>query len=359
MSSASSIARRIRVLVVEDSPVVQELLVHIIGQDPRLEVAAVASSAEVALRLLERIRPDVVSLDIRLPGMNGFEATKRIMNQHPVPIVVVANDVHDASMNISMNALRAGALAVVEKPGSISRADYDAVARHLCTQLYAMSQVRVIRQRFRAATQPQAAAPPPPVPEAVDRTYEALGLVASTGGPNALVKVLNGLPADFPLPILVVQHIGAAFVAGFANWLDTVCPQTVVLAEDRMELRPGRVHVAPGDHHLELARGQVRLGGGAPVCGQRPSGSVLFSSMAAHCGATGIGVLLTGMGEDGAEGLLALRRAGGYTVAEDASTAVIHGMPGAAIALGGAVEALPLHKIAARLCELVSPNAGS
>ncbi|WP_035693998.1 chemotaxis-specific protein-glutamate methyltransferase CheB [Azospirillum halopraeferens] len=351
--------RKVRVLVVEDSPVVQELLVHLIGRDPRLEVAAVASSAEVALRLLDKIRPDVVSLDIRLPGMNGFEATKRIMNQHPLPIVVVANDVHDASMNISMNALRAGALAVVEKPGSISRADYDAVARHLCTQLYAMSQVRVIRQRIRAADRPLAAAPPPPVPEAIERSYEVLGLVASTGGPNALVKVLNGLPTAFPLPILVVQHIGAAFAAGFATWLDTVCPQSVRLAESGMEVAPGRIYVAAGDRHLLVDRGRLRLSDDAPVCGQRPSGDVLFASLADRYGAGAIGVLLTGMGEDGAQGLLALRQAGGYTVAEDASTAVIHGMPGAAVALGGAVEELPLHKIAARLTELVSPNAGS
>jgi two-component system chemotaxis response regulator CheB len=355
-----SVQRKVRVLVVEDSPVVQELLVHTISQDPRLEVAAVAPTAEAALRLIGRVKPDVVSLDIRLPGMNGLEATKRIMREHPLPIVVVAADVHGGDMNISMNALRAGALSVVEKPGSLSRADYAAVARHLCGQLFAMSQVKVIRQRF--AAEPAPARPTPaPVPMAADgtRRFEVLALVASTGGPNALVKVLNGLPAAFPLPVLVVQHIGAAFVGGFASWLGTVCPLPVELAEHGVQPRPGHVYVAPGDSHLEAGRAVLRLTRGAPVCGQRPSGDVLFLSLAAAFGPAAIGVLLTGMGEDGARGLLAMREAGSYTIAEHASTAVIHGMPGEAVKLGAAVEELPLPRVAPRLLDLLSSKGAS
>ncbi|HYD64972.1 chemotaxis-specific protein-glutamate methyltransferase CheB [Azospirillum sp.] len=354
-----SVQRKVRVLVVEDSPVVQELLVHTISQDPRLEVAAVAPTAEAALRLMAKVKPDVVSLDIRLPGMNGLEATKRIMREHPLPIVVVAADVHGGDMNISMNALRAGALSVVEKPGSLSRADYAAVARHLCSQLFAMSQVKVIRQRFAAdPPAPKRMAAPLPLAADAPRRFEVLALVASTGGPNALVKVLAGLSAGFPLPVLVVQHIGAAFVEGFASWLGTVCPMPVEVAEHGAQPRPGRVYVAPGDTHLEAGRAVLRLTKESPVCGQRPSGDVLFRSLANTFGPAAIGVLLTGMGEDGARGLLAMREAGAYTIAEHASTAVIHGMPGEAVKLGAATEELPLPRVAPRLLDLLASKGG-
>ena len=230
-STAGSLAagtRRIRVLVVEDSPVIQQLLSHVIGADPRLEVAGIASSGEQALRMIEKNAPDVVSLDIRLPGIDGFEVTSRIMRQNPLPIVVVASDVRD--LDIPMRALQAGALAVVEKPGSMARADYQTVAHHLCTQLVIMSQVKVIRHRItaRAVRSPGANGDTPStdggLPEAVVtadgriRRFRGLGLVASTGGPAALAKVLKELPAGFPLPVFVVQHMGAPFMEGFA-WL--------------------------------------------------------------------------------------------------------------------------------------------
>ncbi|QCN97660.1 chemotaxis protein CheB [Azospirillum argentinense] len=357
-------ARKIRVLVVEDSPVVQQLLAHVIGEDPRLELAGIAASGEQALRMVDSLRPDVVSLDIRLPGIDGFAVTQRLMRDHPVPIVVVASDVRD--LDIPMRALQAGALAVVEKPGSMARADYQTVARHLCTQLTIMSQVKVIRQRGRPRNGDEespgnggrgkgAAIPPPPPlpPSVVKRQFRALGITASTGGPAALVKLLRGLPTNFPLPVFVVQHIGAPFVAGFASWLGSVTPLPVALASDAPH-RPGHVYVAPGELHLTAEPGGMRLVHGDPVCGQRPSGDVLFSSLASAFGAAAIGVLLTGMGEDGARGLTDMRRAGAYTIAEHASTAVIHSMPGTAVRLGGVTEELPIDKVAARLLELVS-----
>ncbi|MDQ2106079.1 chemotaxis protein CheB [Azospirillum isscasi] len=354
--------RRIRVLVVEDSPVVQQLLAHVIGEDPRLELAGIASSGEQALRMVDSLRPDVVSLDIRLPGIDGFAVTQRLMRDHPVPIVVVASDVRD--LDIPMRALQAGALAVVEKPGSMARADYQTVARHLCTQLTIMSQVKVIRQRGRPRTgngdedgggRGKAPPPPPPPlpPSGEKRPFRALGITASTGGPAALVKLLRGLPVNFPLPIFVVQHIGPPFVAGFASWLGSVTPLPVALASDAPH-RPGHVYVAPGEVHLTADPGGMRLVHGEPVCGQRPSGDMLFSSLATAFGTAAIGVLLTGMGEDGARGLLDMRRAGAYTIAEHASTAVIHSMPGTAVRLGGVTEELPIDKVAARLLELVS-----
>ncbi|WP_372399135.1 chemotaxis-specific protein-glutamate methyltransferase CheB [Azospirillum sp. HJ39] len=358
-------ARRIRVLVVEDSPVIQQLLSHVIGSDPRLEVAGIASSGEQALRMIEREAPDVVSLDIRLPGIDGFEVTSRIMRQTPLPIVVVASDVRD--LDIPMRALQAGALAVVEKPGSMARADYQTVAHHLCTQLVIMSQVKVIRHRItaRAARPANASAELPPVPpptaaavtaEGNIRRFRALGLVASTGGPAALSRILRELPAGFPLPVFVVQHMGAPFMAGFANWLGTVSALPVRLGEQGTTPRPGTVYVAPGDRHMQVENATIRLSDAPMVCGQRPSGEVLFQSMARGYGAAGIGVLLTGMGEDGARGLADMHRTGAYTIAEHASTAVIHSMPGTAVRLGGAVEELPLDRVAARLLQLTSDD---
>lgn len=360
-------SRRIRVLVVEDSPVIQQLLSHVIGADPRLEVAGIASSGEQALRMIERSAPDVVSLDIRLPGIDGFEVTSRIMRQTPLPIVVVASDVRD--LDIPMRALQAGALAVVEKPGSVARADYQTVAHHLCTQLVIMSQVKVIRHRItaRPARPAQGAGPAEApadirLPEAAVtadgrlRRFRAVGMVASTGGPAALARILKDLPPSFPMPVFVVQHMGAPFMTGFANWLGTVSPLPVRLGEAGLVPRPGTVYVAPGDRHMMVEGGAIRLSDDPQVCGQRPSGEELFRSMARAYGAAGIGVLLTGMGEDGARGLVDMHKVGAYTIAEHASTAVIHSMPGTAVRLGGAVEELPLDRVAGRLLQLTSDD---
>lgn len=349
-------ARKIRVLIVEDSPVVQQQLAHLINTDPRLEVAGIAGSGEQALRMIAAAKPDVVSLDIRLPGIDGFAVTQRLMRDHPVPIVVVASGAND--LDTPMRALQAGALAVVEKPSALD----ETTAAHLRTQLVIMSQVKVIRQRGgrgdgngndATSAPPAAAAAARAQPAGGRRRFRALGLVASTGGPAALVRLLRGLTPAFPLPVLVVQHIGAPFVAGFASWLGSVTQMTVTLAEHNMPARAGRVYVAPGNTHLVVDPGAMRLVDGDMVCGQRPSGDVLFTSMATSFGAAAIGVLLTGMGEDGARGLLDLHRAGGFTIAEDASTAVIHGMPGAAVRMGAANEELPIDRIAGRVIELV------
>lgn len=346
---------RVRVMVVEDSLVVRQLLVHIIARDPRLVVAAAVGSAEEALQEIGRVQPDVISMDIRLPGMDGLEATRRIMAEHPTPIVVIAGSVEDASLKISMNALRAGALTVVEKPVGVSSDGYAGLAETICTQLYIMSQVPVVRRRS-FAWSPAAPVPKPATarePEWSAARPSMLGIAASTGGPPALAKVLGGLPADFPLPILLVQHMGAPFMEGFASWLDGLMPLEVRLARDQEIPVPGKVYVAPGDRHLVLSpAGTLRVSTEAPVSNQRPSATVLFQSMARTIGRRGLGVLLTGMGEDGAQGLLELREAGGYTLAEDESTAVVFGMPAAAMRLGGARASLPLDMIAPKLMRL-------
>ncbi|GAB0116132.1 chemotaxis-specific protein-glutamate methyltransferase CheB [Acidisoma sp. 7E03] len=349
--AASALAPRVRVMVVEDSPVVQRLLTLIIGADPRLEVAAVCPSGEAALDALARVRPDVISMDIRLPGIDGLETTRLIMSRLPTPIVVIADAVEDRSLQISMNALRAGALSVVEKPAGFAHADHAAIADTIRTQLYIMSQVPVIRQRP-AVSRPQS---PMQRPEGRRRAPAIAAIVASTGGPAALARVLGGLPADFPVPVLVVQHMGAAFMAGFAAWLDGIVPMRVGIAAAGQSPQAGHVYIAPGDHHLTLSpEGTLQLDRTAPVQSQRPSGTVLFRSLAQVCGPRAVGVLLTGMGEDGAEGLLAMRRAGALTLTEDETSAVVYGMPAAAVRLGGSTLSLPVDRIADALRRAVA-----
>ena len=340
-----SLNRRVRVMVVEDSPVIQHLLGFIISADPRLEVCGTFPSGEAAIAAIARLHPDVISMDIRLPGMDGLEATRVIMSRHPTPIVVIADAVEDRSLHISMNALRSGALSVVEKPAGFAHADHAAIADTIRTQLYIMSQVPVIRQRDIGG---RADAAEPPVVDDRGRVRPTMAaIVASTGGPAALARVLGGLPPAFPLPVLVVQHMGPAFMAGFAAWLDSIVPQTVAVAVHNEAPRAGHVYVAPGDQHLSVAAdGSLRLGHEPPMNGQRPSGTILFQSMARMLGPRGLGVLLTGMGEDGAEGMLAMRRAGAMTITEDESTAVVYGMPATAVRLGASGLALPLGRVA-------------
>jgi two-component system chemotaxis response regulator CheB len=342
-------------MIVEDSPVVQALLRHIVGGDPHLAIVAAVASAEEALDAIPRLKPDVISMDIRLPGMDGLEATRLIMARHPTPIVVIADAVEDRSLMISMNALRAGALSVVEKPAGFGHRGHEAIAETIRTQLRIMSEVPVIRQR---GAQPREVRRMPRAPAGRIRP-EVMALVASTGGPNALARVLGALPASFPMPILVVQHIGAPFLAGFAAWLDGLMSLKVVVAADGAETRPGMVYVAPGDHHLRLLPDRrLALTQDGPIAGQRPSGTVLFRSVAAAMGSAALGVLMTGMGEDGAEGLLAMRRAGAATVTEDESSAVVYGMPGAAMRLGASGLSLPLDQIAGEMLRLSTLGTG-
>lgn len=347
---------RVRVMLVEDSLVVRQLLIHIVGRDPRLEVVAAVASGEEALATLASARPDVISMDIRLPGIDGLETTRRIMAERPTPIVVVADAIEDSSLRISMNALRAGALSVVEKPVATTHAGYETVATEICTQLRIMAAVPVIRRRPIGA---EWAGRPRDlralIPAIASEAPSVVAIAASTGGPPALARVIGALPEAFPLPVLVVQHMGAAFMEGFAAWLNGVVALPVAVARDGERAAPGRVYVAPGDRHLELAPGGgLRLTDADPVGGQRPAATALFRSLARHAGPRGVGVLLTGMGEDGAVGLLDMRRAGGATIAEDESTAVVFGMPAAAIRMGGAGTVLPLDRVASHLARIVA-----
>jgi two-component system, chemotaxis family, protein-glutamate methylesterase/glutaminase len=344
--------KKIRVMIVEDSAVVRALLEYSIGRDPRLEVCATLSTAEDALEILDQQSPDVIAMDIHLPGMDGLEATRRIMSTRPIPIVVVAASVESKMWNATaMEALRAGALTVLEKPLGTTNADYEMLAERLCTQLVIMSEVRLVRQHghyeYHAAKRRIARS-------SSSAGLKMLGIVCSTGGPAALVQLLGALGPAFPLPILLIQHMTASFIEGFAAWLESVCPLPVTIVSEGCIPVPGAVHMAPAEHHMRLNLGRLWLDSGHPISFQRPSGTVLFQTMAQDLRADALGVLLTGMGDDGASGLLDIRRSGGYTIAEDESTAVVYGMPASAVRLGAVCESLPLGAIAPRVLELVS-----
>ncbi|HEX3744193.1 MAG TPA: chemotaxis-specific protein-glutamate methyltransferase CheB [Bryobacteraceae bacterium] len=350
--------RPVRVLIVEDSAVVREHLRNIISADPRLQVAGMAGSGEEALAMVDQVAPDVISMDIQLPGIEGFETTRRIMAYRPTPIVVVSG-IDMEEVNLTMRALKSGALGVVQKPVSSGHPDYDVIARRLCTQLAIMSEVKVIRRRDVGPRKGEPALLPAVPPVSVSRlsfaaTPRVLAVAASTGGPNALLHLLCGLGEHFPLPVVLVQHMTSGFVEGFADWLSEVTPFSACVVNGPTTLLPGMVYVAPSERHLVLHSSGAGLSDAPPVGTLRPSANVLFSSAAKTVGAACIAVLLTGMGEDGAAGMGELNASGAYTLAEDETTAVVYGMPAAAARQGFVRELLPLPGIAPRILSLIA-----
>ena len=361
----------VRVMIVEDSPTVLAALARAIRADPRLTVVAECQSAEQALTKLDRAAPDVISMDIHLPGMSGLEATRRIMERRPTPIVIVSRSVNADDLHGTMEALRAGAVSAVEKPACCRSADVDEAMRRLCRELAVMSRVKVVRQRFNRPPAKSVTSALGSVSTArgghaskfhmptqsrghstpVDRP-SIVGIVASTGGPRALECVLDALGTDFPLPIVLVQHITPSFQKGFVSWLAQVAPQRVQEAAHGESPSPGCVYVAPAAKHLVLHGQRLALDAREPICGQCPSGTLLLQTLAESYGSRAVGVVLTGMGNDGAEGLLAIRSAGGYTITEDESTAVVNGMPEAARTIGASCVSLPLESIGAALRNL-------
>lgn len=339
---------RIRVLIVEDSAVAREHLRRIISADPRLEVAGAAGSGEEALAVIDRLAPDVITMDVRLPGMQGLEATRRIMAHRPTPIVVVSG-IGSEDISLTMEALKAGALSVVEKPAAATHQDYNAMAGRLCMQLAIMSEVRVVRQR----QQPLSRFSDGHVKSGV-APFRAVGIATSTGGPGALMDLFGGLGAEFPLPVLVVQHMTPNFMDGFASWLASVSPLPVEIVGTKRLLTAGHVYLARCDYHLVVDGIYADIDDGPPIGLHKPAADRLFSSMARTIGPSAIGVQLTGMGEDGAAGLRELRAAGGYTIAEDETTAVVYGMPAAAVRQGAVIESLPLGDVAKRIRELIT-----
>jgi two-component system chemotaxis response regulator CheB len=342
----------IKVLVVEDSPVVREFLVHILGGDPDIRVVGTAHDGEHALEAIPRTRPDVITMDVHMPGMNGLDATRLIMETCPTPIVVVSGSADPMAVATTFEAMQAGALAVLRRPAGIGHPDHESTARELVQTVKLMSEVKVVRRwarARRAAPSPAAQVPIDPIPG----RCRVVAIGASTGGPPVVQTILSQLPANFPVPILLVQHMAAGFVRGFVEWLGHSSRLPVQIATHNEAILPGHVYIAADDLQMKAARNnRIVLTQDPPENGMRPSVSSLFRSVAAIYAGDAVAGLLSGMGRDGADELKLLRDKGAVTFAQDQASSVVHGMPGEAIKLDAATLVLPPDKIAAVLARL-------
>ena len=342
----------IKVLVVEDSPVVREFLVHILGSDPAIRVVGTAHDGEEAIEAIARTRPDVITMDVHMPKMNGLDATRRIMETCPTPIVVVSGSTDPREVATTFEAMEAGALAVLRRPAGLGHPDYEATVRELVQTVKLMSEVKVVRRWPRARRDPVAR----PAQARLDHApgkVRIVALGASTGGPPVLQTILSQLPRDFPAPVLVVQHMAAGFVRGFIEWLGHSSRLPIHLAAHGEQILPGNVYVAPDELQMKVERGgRIALTRDAPENGLRPAVSYLFRSVAEVYGSDAVAGMLSGMGRDGADELKLLKDMGAATFAQDKDSSVVHGMPGEAIKLGAATFVLPPEKIAAVLSRL-------
>ena len=318
----------IRILVVEDSPVQRELLLHLLAEDGGFEVVGTAKDGREAVEMAARLKPAIVLMDYHLPHIDGIEATRQIMEQSPVPIVIASATIEPDDVAFTFDAVRNGALSVVMKPPGPHMPRHARLAADMLRSLKLMSEVRVVRRW------PRLQAPLPAVP-AVAARGEPVALVAlgaSTGGPVTVSQILAALPAELPVPLLLVQHLAAGFTTGFATWLGQKTPLKVRVAEAGLKAEAGTVYLGPDGFHLGVAGNRsLTLSKSPPEEGFRPSINRLFRSVAKACGRSAMGVILTGMGQDGVAGLEEMRRAGSVTVAQDEESSVVFGMPREAI----------------------------
>jgi two-component system, chemotaxis family, protein-glutamate methylesterase/glutaminase len=347
---------KIKVLVVDDTAVTRLLLVHLLSSDEQIQVIGAVNDGESACEFVQQDRPDVVLMDIHMPGLDGFEATRRIMETQPVPIVICSATTEPNEVATTFRLMEAGAVACVAKPVGHEHPDYESLSQNILRTVKLMSEVKVVRRwaRTRFTAAPAHAALTADSRGAIGG-IRFIGIGASTGGPPVLQTILAGLPKDFAVPILIVQHITQGFLPGLVDWLNQTTALHTHIASHGAWPLPGHVYLAPDDFHLGLrASGHLSLSHEEHESGLRPAVSYLFRSLAHACGPDAIGVLLSGMGRDGAPELKLMKDRGAYTIAQDRESSVVHGMPGVAIELGGATQVLPADKIADALITLVS-----
>jgi two-component system chemotaxis response regulator CheB len=356
-------SRKIRVLIVDDSATVRQTLSEVLGADPEIEVLGVASDPYVAARRIRDEVPDVITLDVEMPRMDGITFLRKLMSQHPIP-VVMCSSLTEAGSETLMQALSAGAVDIILKP-KLGVAEHLAESRiRICDAVKGAARARVGGRRTPAPefgaglASPEKkltadAMLPPPTGRAMARTTESIVCIgASTGGTESLREVLMALPANSP-GIVIVQHMPERFTASFANRLNDLCEVDVKEAQDGDAVLRGRVLIAPGNFHTMLERSganyRVAVKSGPLVSRHRPSVDVLFRSAARSAGSNAVGVIMTGMGDDGARGLEEMKAAGAQTIAQDEATSVVFGMPKEAIARGCVDRIIPLSQIAADL----------
>ena len=345
----------IRVLIVEDSAVARELLKHILVSDPEIQVIGTCSNGLEAVEFIAQDRPDVVTMDVMMPKMDGYEATRKIMETNPVPIVIVSASVLPEEVDKTWRAVEAGAVAQIMKPGFFDMGNAGDSGQKLLQTVKLMSQVKVVRRWSRkTAEKKNVSEVAKPVVSVKPRDVEVVAIGASTGGPPVLQKIFSGLPSSFSAAILLVQHIAPGFAAGFVDWLNRTSSLKLHLAVRGETALPGNVYVAPDGHQMGIDRAKkITITTDGPENGLRPAVSFLFRSVARSFGDKAVGVLLTGMGRDGAQELKLMRDAGAVTIAQDQQSCIVFGMPGEAVKLGAAQHTLPPDRITEMLQKIV------
>jgi two-component system chemotaxis response regulator CheB len=337
----------IKVLIVDDSKVIQEFLAHLLSSDPHIRVVGIANSGYEAIELVRIKKPDVITMDIHMPGMDGYEATRTIMETVPTPIVIVSGSSNKKEVTNTFKLLDAGALAVVIRPPGFEHPQFAASRKELIQTVKLMSEVKVVRLFPRSRKEQK-------MPILLVQTFEKdlkriqlIAIGASTGGPLALQIILSGLPADLPVPVLIVQHIAKGFVKGFREWLSATSGIKLKIAENGELILAGVGYIAPDNFQMGISKeGKIMLSDQPPENGLIPSVSYLFRSVAQTMGPNAMGVLLTGMGKDGAVELKSMKEMGAFTIVQNKESCVVFGMPGEALRIGAADQALSPEKIA-------------
>ena len=348
----------IRVLVAEDSQSARELLVHLINSDPALQVVGVAADGEQAVSAAQRLCPDVITMDIHMPKMNGYVATRKIMESAPTRILMVTGMLTPGEGPATFEALEAGALSVVVKPGGPGHPGHREESAELLRAIKLMAEVSVVRRWSRNAMGGRAVPSCVPRDVRVKAEIRVVAIGASTGGPLVLQSILRRLPPEFAAPILIVQHISTGFTTGFVEWLNRTSGYAVRIPAHGDIALPGVAYFAPDGVHMTIRPdGAILHDQGAPEHGMRPSVSSLFRSVASAYGPRAAGVLLTGMGRDGARELKLMQQAGAVTIVQDQESAVVYGMPGEAVRIDAATYVLSPEDIAMTLCSLVRKAA--
>lgn len=345
----------IKILIAEDSPVMLQLLIHIISSDPDFKIVGVSQNGEDAIEAAGKLNPDVIAMDWQMPKLNGKEATRIIMETNPKPIVIVTGSLAVKDMAITFNMIEAGALAIVKKPPGITHPDYDKESKELLKTLKLMSEVKLVRRTSQNKNEFVKSKSAIEKTIIEDTKIKIVAIGASTGGPLVLQKILSGLPKDIPVPVLIVQHIANGFSKGFAEWLSNTTNFPMHIASHNELALPGHAYIAPDDFHIGITVGpKIILSKHKLENGMRPSVAYLFRTAAQNFGFRAVGVLLTGMGRDGAEELKLMREKGAVTFAQDQDSSVVFGMPGEAIKLNAATHILSPEEISISLSAFIN-----
>ncbi len=349
---------KIKVLIVEDTLVAQKLLKGIITGDDRFELVGLAENGKIAIEMVKKYGPDVVSMDILMPVMDGVEACRRIMRECPVPVVIVSSFYQASEIETAMKVLEAGAVTILPKPFGPGHSKHLQTTRHYLNTLKSMAEIKVIRRNGNTP-EPIKLKPAIVLPNVSEKTirknYKVLAIGASAGGPEGIKTILSGLDEKFPLPVFIVQHIDSHFSKGFAEWLNTYSKLPVSIAINNEKITAGHVYLPPGDHHLIVKDSNcIVISKEDAVKGLRPSVDLLFKSIGQVYGKNALVVLLSGMGKDGAAELKKLYDMGAYTMVQDEASSLVFGMPGEAVKLGGVSKLLSPENIVVEINKIMN-----